>query len=421
MEQRLRSEEQMRRKIEQDIRSLRSEIGLSAKPTEIPEPMTVVDISQAVKEVQAAYRQALDQTPSAPPPPPSPSAVASAPSEPPVAASRDIAQSTATAEVQTPQAWQGSSRPPTESQRERLKKEATAAANRAHTERTANDLHVDDGERAARAAERGGMAERMRRQAEETKRRMQELKKASWAAELAERQQAEQGNQASADLVTAAGQDKEGAASTLSEATHSPSPAVVDPNLTADPALMKELEREVEPHVDLPGASSVEASASKKSPKPRSLGGKPAAPRSAESTTDKDASEVSSASRSRASTKSAAADEPPSSGRPRSSAVHGIDESGDWSFTIARPPTTDGWHDVPIILRRSRASHRLLRGLFHSQVSSSTSETAYSTTARVFFYPHADMVELDGAVWRCGQEGKRYVVRERISGPGGPL
>jgi hypothetical protein len=46
--------------------------------------------------------------------------------------------------------------------------------------------------------------------------------------------------------------------------------------------------------------------------------------------------------------------------------------------------------------------------------SGERSQAAYSTRAKIYFYPEADMIELDGAMWRCGREGAKYVIRERL-------
>lgn len=48
-----------------------------------------------------------------------------------------------------------------------------------------------------------------------------------------------------------------------------------------------------------------------------------------------------------------------------------------------------------------------------NSVSSGTS-TRY-VDARVFFNPEPDMIHLDGGIWRCGREGREYVIRERIA------
>ena len=101
---------------------------------------------------------------------------------------------------------------------------------------------------------------------------------------------------------------------------------------------------------------------------------------------------------------------------PLPKALYGVDDSGDWSFTLPTSMPGSGWHDVPIVLRNSQSSHSFADGLGWRSWTGESSQKAYSTKARIFFYPEADMIEVDGVVRRCGREGGRYVIREKISG-----
>jgi hypothetical protein len=48
-------------------------------------------------------------------------------------------------------------------------------------------------------------------------------------------------------------------------------------------------------------------------------------------------------------------------------ALYGVDESGDWSFSLFHAVSGRGWHDVPIVLRRESSAHSYEQGLFWRQ------------------------------------------------------
>ncbi|BEI86118.1 hypothetical protein CcaverHIS002_0604050 [Cutaneotrichosporon cavernicola] len=98
----------------------------------------------------------------------------------------------------------------------------------------------------------------------------------------------------------------------------------------------------------------------------------------------------------------------------------GVNESGDWHFTLLAPleAAGDGMHIQSREIMLSHESHRSWAGELLSLWHSSHESTCWSVgpfTTALLLNPDVDMVVLDGAWWRCSSDGDVYTVREKVA------
>jgi hypothetical protein len=214
---------------------------------------------------------------------------------------------------------------PSGNERARLLKEAASAANRAHTERHEATEHCIEAERQSRNREREAMVAKMRKAAEDNARRMKELAGKTWGL-------AGQAKKATEEVVEAADEVKAEAESLAAKSK------VIKDNLKTD------ADGEGDKSGRIEGIKGSESAAKSGGPL-GDVGG---------------ASATSELAKTETSPKTESSTPQPA--RPK--VLYGVDDSGDWSFSLFNAAPERGWHEVPIVLRRASSAHSYERGLF---------------------------------------------------------
>lgn len=218
---------------------------------------------------------------------------------------------------------------PSGNERARLLKEAAAAANRAHTERHEATEHCNEAERQSRNHEREAMVAKMRKAAEDNARRMKELAGKTWGL-------AGQAKKATEEVVEAADEVKAEAESLAAKSN------VIKDNLKTDADADASAEGTKTGRIE--GIKGSESAAKSGGPL-ADVGGASATSEPVKTDTNP---------RTESST--------PQPARPK--VLYGVDDSGDWSFSLFNEAPERGWHEVPIVLRRASSAHSYERGLF---------------------------------------------------------
>jgi hypothetical protein len=208
-------------------------------------------------------------------------------------------------------------------------REAASAANRAHTERHEATEHCIEAERQSRNHEREAMVAKMRKAAEDNARRMKELAGKTWGL-------AGQAKKATEEVVEAADEVKAEAESLAAKSK------VIKDNLKTDVDADANAEGDKAGRIE--GIKGLESAAKSGGPL-ADIGG---------------ASATSEPVKTETSAKPESSTPQPS--RPK--VLYGVDDSGDWSFSLFNAAPEQGWHEVPIVLRRASSAHSYERGLF---------------------------------------------------------